>query len=172
MGGSSNQETILGGNLFRSHLLFFNLEDSKIGIAVQSYCGRAAVKTEDTSNQYDYNIDQNVENGGTEESNADTPPTSNAQSSPNNQQSQMGPTDQKSKMSNPTGEVTSKSNANDKTITTTTNSVGDDVDGTLSSFSMNAAYYIAAVVLFCLYIALSIYSCRRCSRKRRRRQSM
>jgi len=163
--GSSDRQTILGGNLFRSHLLFFNLEESKIGVAVQSYCGRATIQNKKKdSNQYNYNTDEKTENGSKESSTGNTPPTSNAQASPNSEQSQME-SDQNSQMSNPISTA-----SNDKTITMNTD--GDDVDGTMSSFSMNAAYYICAVVLFCLYIALSIYSCRSCSRKRRRRQSM
>jgi len=174
--GTSDQKTILGGNLFRSHLLYFNLEEEKLGIALQSYCGRASIKNQQKEgNQYDYSIDQkhngNTNTNGVADTNSNNAQeeSHNSQSSPNNPNPQSNPIDQKPQMSNPVGqEISTKSNGN--VINNPSAEVEDE--GSMSSFDMNIVYYIAATVLFVLFLALSIYNCKRCSDKRRRRQTI
>ena len=171
--GTSDQNTILGVNLFRSHLLYFDLEEEKVGIALQSYCGRASIKQQKEGNQYDYTVDQK-QNGNTNgvtstetTSNNASPQSNNAQSTPNpNANPQSNPIDQQPQMSNPVGQgISTNSNTNFKP------SAEVEEDEGMSSFDMNIAYYIAAAVLFVLFVALSVYNCKRCSDKRRRRQT-
>jgi len=172
--GSSKQPTILGGNLFRSNLLFFDLEQAKIGIATQSYCGRSAITNQDeeddkddsssSSYQYDYNATDNEEE--IDESTAGyVSPTSSS-----NEQSDS--IEQKSHISNPVGGGGGGGSVITNYPITTMSAGLDENETTISSFSMNTTYYTAAIALVCLFFALSIYSCRRCYKTRRRRRLM